>query len=232
MAALSLAMAGSAANAQFGIGTGFRLGNQITQFSPPPTAMFGGFFNGFNNPLTNFAGPLTPMGNYGGAGGLNGLAVGPNIPANNYIFNGQVPIMNSTLPITSSPGYMFPTNGAGVANGVPNGVAQGAAVAPDYYGAPGAYGFAGYSNAIPRTNDTIQASFLSDNRLLLRWNGVPAAVQNIVFGILDKNGESIQQRTVTQLPAEARLQLTSNTAYYRVRVNYINGTSTVVVSPL
>lgn len=87
-------------------------------------------------------------------------------------------------------------------------------------------------NDIPRTSDTIEASLESDNQIHIRWQGEPRAVARIRFALLDKNRKVIQQQTITSPPAEARLRSTKETAYYQVVVEYINGTTTTVVSPL
>lgn len=87
-------------------------------------------------------------------------------------------------------------------------------------------------NDIPRTSDTIEASLESDNQIRIRWQGEPRAVARIRFALLDKNRSVIQQQTITSPPAEARLRRTKETAYYQVVVEYINGTTTTVVSPL
>jgi hypothetical protein len=85
---------------------------------------------------------------------------------------------------------------------------------------------------IPRTNDTVEARFEKDNRLLIRWSGETRAVSSVIFSLLDKNRNTLAQETVTRPPAEARFTLTNKTAYYRTVVHYVNGTRTTVVSPL
>ena len=63
-------------------------------------------------------------------------------------------------------------------------------------------------------------------------SGEPRAVNRIRVELLDKSRKVLASSTITRLPAEARMTLTNKTAYYRVIVEYINGTATSVVSPL
>ena len=88
------------------------------------------------------------------------------------------------------------------------------------------------SNDIPRTSDKITARKESNNRLYMQWQGEPRAVRNITFAVLDSNNKVIRQQTISALPAEARLTRSTKTTAYSVTINYINGTSTSIVSPL
>jgi hypothetical protein len=85
---------------------------------------------------------------------------------------------------------------------------------------------------IPRTSDSIEARIDKDNRLIVKWAGDPQTAASIRFALLDKDNQVIKEEKITRLPAEARLSITSKTSYYRVTVEYINGTSTNVISPL
>jgi len=83
---------------------------------------------------------------------------------------------------------------------------------------------------IPRTSDEIDARIEKDGKLLIRWQGEPRAVHRISFALLDKNRKVLKETTITRLPAETRFTLTNKTTYYRVTIEYINGTVTSVVS--
>ena len=67
---------------------------------------------------------------------------------------------------------------------------------------------------------------------MIRWSGEPRAVQSIRFALLDKSRNAIKEEIITRLPAVARLAITSKTSYYRVLVQYLNGTTTSVTAPL
>ncbi len=97
---------------------------------------------------------------------------------------------------------------------------------------PNAYNVSFGPNDIPRTSDTITARKEANNRLYVRWQGEPRAVRNITFALLDGNNRVVSQQTITSLPTEARLLRTAKTASYSVTVQYINGTTTSIVSPL
>ncbi|HZT41504.1 MAG TPA: hypothetical protein VFA07_04920 [Chthonomonadaceae bacterium] len=85
---------------------------------------------------------------------------------------------------------------------------------------------------IPRTSDTIEARLESNGKVWIGWQGEPRAVKQITFALLDKNRKPIKQETISRPPAEASLPATKQTAYYGVIVEYINGTTTSVISPL
>jgi len=90
--------------------------------------------------------------------------------------------------------------------------------------------FAG--KAIPRTSDTFEAKIEKDNNLFIKWSGEPRMVSSITFALLDKDRKPIKQEKITKLPTQARLSITSKTSYYQVFVEYVNGTTTNVISPL
>lgn len=85
---------------------------------------------------------------------------------------------------------------------------------------------------IPRTSDTIEARLESNGKVWIGWQGEPRAVNRITFALLDKNRKPIKQETISRPPAEVSLPATKQTAYYGVIVEYINGTTTSVISPL
>ena len=83
-----------------------------------------------------------------------------------------------------------------------------------------------------RTNEAIDAALQSDGRLLIRWSGDPNTVDRIRFALLDSKRRVLSEKTITRLPAEAKLRPTNKTDAYRVVVEYLDGTTTSVVSPL
>lgn len=85
---------------------------------------------------------------------------------------------------------------------------------------------------IPRTSDSIEATIGKDDRLTIKWAGEPRAVARITFALLDKKKAVLKKSAITRLPAEAHFSITSKTSYYQVLVEYINGTTTSVISPL
>ena len=85
---------------------------------------------------------------------------------------------------------------------------------------------------IPRTSDAIEAKIEKDDRLTIKWSGEPRAVARITFALLDKKKAVLKKSTITRLPAEAHFSITSKTSYYQILVEYINGTTTSVISPL
>lgn len=93
--------------------------------------------------------------------------------------------------------------------------------------------FASYGpNAIPRASDAIEASRDSHKRLTLSWQGDTRLVSRIRFALLDKGRQPLTQRTITELPAETTFTPSKKAEYYQVVVEYVNGTTNSVVSPL
>lgn len=87
------------------------------------------------------------------------------------------------------------------------------------------------SNVLPRTTDALQVE-KDRNVISFAWNGDPDAVNRITFALLDRGKVPMRQRIITKLPATARLTRSSRTAYYRVTVEYVNGTTNSVIAPL
>jgi len=85
---------------------------------------------------------------------------------------------------------------------------------------------------LPRTSESVEARIEKDGRLFIRWNGDPRTVRGITFALLDSRRNTIKATVINRLPTETRFKLTNRTAYYQVRVDYVNGTTTTVVSPL
>lgn len=171
---------------------------------------------------------LGPNGVYVPQGGANYYA-----PYGAYNPNGaSTPYANPEQAFAQYGPGLAPAAPAG-AEAPPTGETGSATISPDgrhvtitangnlYGGAP-----------IPRTSDTIDARIDNNNQLVITWNGEPRAVERVTFSLLDKDHHVIKQQTVTSLPVRARLGITSKTAYYQVLVEYVNGTTTSVVSPL
>jgi hypothetical protein len=87
------------------------------------------------------------------------------------------------------------------------------------------------SSALPRTSDALQIE-KERNAVIFSWNGTSDSVNRITFTLLDRSKQPIRQRIITRLPATARLTRSNRTAYYRVTVEYINGTTNSVIAPL
>lgn len=87
-------------------------------------------------------------------------------------------------------------------------------------------------SSLLRTSDSIEATIDKNDQLVIRWSGEPRTVRRVIVALLDKDRKALKQETITRLPVQAHLGLTSKTSYYRVIIEYVNGTSTSIVSPL
>lgn len=85
---------------------------------------------------------------------------------------------------------------------------------------------------LPRTSDSIEAKLEKDGRLFVQWSGEPRAVKQVTFALLDRNRKAIKSQVIRRLPVQTRFTLTAGTAYYRVEVEYLDGTTNSIVSPL
>ena len=85
---------------------------------------------------------------------------------------------------------------------------------------------------IPRTSEQIEARQQNDGQIWLGWQGDPSLVTAITFALLDQAGAPVQAHTVLSLPAEALFKPGKQAVSYAVHVEYLNGTTTTVVSPL
>jgi hypothetical protein len=85
---------------------------------------------------------------------------------------------------------------------------------------------------IARASETVEAKIEKDNRLAVTWSGDAASVARVRFLLLDKDRKVIKEEVVAQAPATARFTLTNRTAFYQVQVEYVNGTTTSVTSPI
>jgi hypothetical protein len=88
------------------------------------------------------------------------------------------------------------------------------------------------SQLIPRTSEAVEAKIEKDGKLFIQWKGEPRAVSRVVFALLDKDKKPLRQQEIRRLPVETRFSLTNKTAFYQVYIEYVNGTSTSVISPL
>src|SRR2546423_1804172 len=108
---------------------------------------------------------------------------------------------------------------------------------PDFYtqnalAAQAAQDQAAYQNTIPRTPESIDARIQSDGRLLISWSGNTDLARSVTFSLLDKNRKMLKTAILMRTPVQTRFTLSNKTAYYKVVVEYIDGTMTQVVSPL
>jgi hypothetical protein len=65
-----------------------------------------------------------------------------------------------------------------------------------------------------------------------QWDGEPRAVKSITFELLDKNNGVVSKQVVTKQPTKATLKKTAKTTGYSINIEYINGMTNTVVSPL
>ena len=84
---------------------------------------------------------------------------------------------------------------------------------------------------IPRANDFFEAKRETNKGLYVRWSGEPRLVMRIFFSLLDRNRKVIQQQIATRQPGEAHLKYMKTAAYYRVQVEYVNGTQNTLTLP-
>lgn len=197
-------------------------------------------FNGIG--ITN---PLNPFSQYNSipnAGNVLNYAQGANPFANNGLGIGNEYYMGNP----SGGGYVVGGVPYGGVVGSPNGgvtpyggYAYGGYNAPGYLPPAAAAGYVrgAYNtvigpNDIPRTNDAILVNKLGTKRVELAWQGQPRAVKQITFSLLNKNMEPLASKTITAEPARATLTRSPKATYYRVTVQYINGTLNRITSAL
>lgn len=87
-------------------------------------------------------------------------------------------------------------------------------------------------NILPRTSDTIEARRESNNTIWIGWQGDTQMVNRITFALLNKDHHQITQRVRTSPPAQIRFTRIKDAAYYRVTVEYLNGATNTVTSPI
>ena len=93
------------------------------------------------------------------------------------------------------------------------------------------HNFAG-KRVLSRKSEAVVATVDKDGKLVVKWQGDPDDVDRIRVALLDKKGKVISEKTITRLPAEAKLRLTNKTDAYRVAVEYLDGSTTTMTSPL
>jgi hypothetical protein len=86
--------------------------------------------------------------------------------------------------------------------------------------------------AIQQSNQSVDATLAHDGKLTVKWSGNPDLVRKITFMLLDKDKKSLKEQTITKLPAQATLTLTNKTDYYRVTVEYLNGSKNTWTTPI
>ena len=86
--------------------------------------------------------------------------------------------------------------------------------------------------AITRTSDSIEVKRGKDNSLTVKWQGEQRAVQRITLALLDAKRTVVTEKSITQMPAETTVAPTEKTKFYRYTIEYIDGTTTVLVAPL
>jgi hypothetical protein len=84
---------------------------------------------------------------------------------------------------------------------------------------------------IPQTSSKITTK-LTPSTLAFQWEGEPRAIQSITVSLVDKNNAVVSTKTITALPSRATLKRTSKTTGYTVNIQYINGQSNSISSPL
>ena len=227
---------GSAVNGYYG-GAGYTdynygfYGNPFMSSGYNGNAFYGGGYGngyggdygggGYGNPYGNPYG----AGNGGGNAGMNGYG-SPYSPFDSGYGNG------SNGYGANYPGYYDPygyyQNDAGsVVPADPNLNPN----APQNSGAA-ARTAAPAARILPRTTDTVEAKRMTNNRFYIGWTGENSAVNKITFAMLDLKKHAIMTRTVTQPPGEYTFPITSRMVYYQVVIEYVNGTTSTVTSPL
>ena len=181
---------------------------------------------------------------YNGTFGMGGVVILPDFfygPPLILGTGGIQPAFNSGIPfngygfgIYGTNGSYFPNGGGAYAQNPYNGYRDNA-------GDNGRYASAGNSSEadlsvgpgdIPRTDDRIQARKEKDGGILIQWQGDPRLVSRIVFMLLDEKGKTLRQRTIIEPPASIRFPRTDTSAYYEVRIEYVNGTTNTIASSI
>jgi hypothetical protein len=102
---------------------------------------------------------------------------------------------------------------------------------PSYSSAVSLYNVSFGPQDIPQTSSRITTK-LTSSTLSFQWDGEPRAIQSITVSLTDKNNTVISKQVITALPAKATLKRTSKATGYSVNIQYINGMSSNIVSPL
>ena len=174
---------------------------------------YGGAYGDVNAVGNNAYNPYPASDPYSG-NNANNFYGNPGYGNNGYSDNGYYG--NGGYYNGGSAGYVGPNVPNGAANRVSN---------PGYNGQP-------VARVLPRTTDTLEAKRVKGDKFYIGWKGDNNAVNKITFAMLDLNKRAIMTRTVTQPPGECTFPITSRMVYYQVVVEYVNGTTNTVTSPL
>lgn len=194
-----------------GYGSGYDSFNPYSAFGMG----YGNNYNGYPNNANGY-----PNNNNGYPNGNNGNNNGY------YGNNGNYPntTINNTNGFDGSGGYY--DNGTG-GLALPD---SSAAPARPYRNYPAASASA--PRILPRTSDTMEARRVKGDKFYIGWKGENSAVTKITFAMLDLKKHAIMTRTVTQAPGEYTFPITSRMVYYQMVIEYVNGTTSTVTSPL
>ena len=223
LAAGSLALIATTAQAQYS-GYGTAAGGSVVTTGP----YVGGGYSPYYNPYSAFY--ASPYGyNYGGGyygGGYNGYVNGYDGYGGYNGYNGGAYPGYGPNDMAAYNQYYY-----GYApNDINNGPAQ--VITPDGSGANVRPVRVAAPRVLPRTTDTIEARRERGNKFFIGWKGENSTVSKITFAMLDLNKRAIMTRTVTQPPGEYSFPITTRMVYYQVVVEYVNGTTNTVTSPL
>jgi hypothetical protein len=84
---------------------------------------------------------------------------------------------------------------------------------------------------IPQTSSKVTTK-LTSTALSFTWEGEPRAIQSITVSTVDKNNSVLASKVITALPARATLKRSTKATGYTVSIQYINGLSNSITSPL
>lgn len=81
-------------------------------------------------------------------------------------------------------------------------------------------------------NYSIAVRYESAGQIALSWQGDTRNVARITYAVLGANYQILQARTITGPPNHARFMRRHDAAYYQVCVQYLNGTTNTITSPV
>jgi len=102
---------------------------------------------------------------------------------------------------------------------------------PSYSGYISAYNVTFGPEDIPQTSSTVTTKATA-NSVTFQWSGEPRAIKSLTFSLTDKSNAVLSKQVITALPTRATLKRTRKATGYSVKVEYINGMSNTIVSPL
>ena len=218
-------------NGSLSYGGGLYDANYVLGGNPFNYGYGGGYNNPYGSPYSGNGGMngYSPYGPFASAYGNSAYGYGPNVTNDYYGNNGYYrDNAGNVLPIDPT---LDPNEAPDPRNAAPN---------AGYNGQPGYTNQRGYNGQVtpaaarilPRTTDSIEAKRLKGDRFHIVWTGDNSAVNKITFAMLDLNKHAIMTRTVLQPPGEYTFPITSRMVYYSVVIEYVNGTTSTVTSPL